>query len=107
MPQSIDDDEYDIEKETASNRKMLEERIPAQLNDIYRVLVQNRQGFEPWRLFGPTMIQPFGNVFPIEHFLRQLDDIHGTGARHYRRRPIPFMRAYLTENSTFYICPSI
>ncbi|MBE0619152.1 MAG: hypothetical protein IH605_01025 [Burkholderiales bacterium] len=48
--QTIDHHEYDIEKETAASRQMLEERIPARLNDIYRVLVKNLQGFEPWRL---------------------------------------------------------
>lgn len=47
---AMDSQEYDIEKETASSRKMLEARIPARLNEIYRVLVENRQGFEPWRL---------------------------------------------------------
>lgn len=41
---------YDIEQETAASRKMLEARIPARLNDIYRLLVENRQGLEPWRL---------------------------------------------------------
>lgn len=45
-----DPHEYDIEQETAASRKMLEERIPARLNVIYRALVENRQGFEPWRL---------------------------------------------------------
>jgi hypothetical protein len=48
--QAIDDPEYDIEKETAASRQMLEERIPARLNDIYRILVKDPQGFEPWRL---------------------------------------------------------
>ena len=48
--QAIDHHQYDIEKETAVNRKMLEERIPARLNEIYRLLVENRQGFEQWRL---------------------------------------------------------
>lgn len=47
---TMDSQEYDIERETASSRKMLEARIPARLNEIYRVLVENRQGFEPWRL---------------------------------------------------------
>lgn len=47
---AMDSQEYDIERETASSRKMLEARIPARLNEIYRVLVENRQGFEPWRL---------------------------------------------------------
>jgi hypothetical protein len=41
---------YDIEQETVDSRKMLEARIPAKLNDIYRLLVENRQGLEPWRL---------------------------------------------------------
>lgn len=42
--------EYDIEKETAASRAMLERRIPARLNVTKRALVENRQGFEPWRL---------------------------------------------------------
>ncbi len=41
---------YDIEQETVASRKMLEARIPARLKDIYRLLVDNRQGLEPWRL---------------------------------------------------------
>jgi hypothetical protein len=41
---------YDIEQETVANRKMLEARIPARLNDIYQLLVENRQGLELWRL---------------------------------------------------------
>jgi hypothetical protein len=45
-----DPHEYDIEQETAANRNMLEKRIPATLNVIYQTLVENRQGFEPWRL---------------------------------------------------------
>ena len=48
--QAIDDPEYDIEKETAGNRTMLEERIPARLNNIKRALVENGRGFEPWQL---------------------------------------------------------
>ena len=48
--QAIDQHQYDIEKETAVNRKMLEERIPARLNGIYRLLAENRQGFEQWQL---------------------------------------------------------
>jgi hypothetical protein len=48
--QAIDHHQYDIEKETVVNRKMLGERIPARLNGIYRLLVENRQGFEQWRL---------------------------------------------------------
>lgn len=48
--QAIDDYKYDIEKETTDSRKMLAERIPARLNVIRRRLVENSQGFEPWRL---------------------------------------------------------
>jgi hypothetical protein len=48
--QAIDDPEYDIEKETAANRKMLEERIPGRLNNVRRRIVDNPQGFDPWRL---------------------------------------------------------
>jgi hypothetical protein len=40
---------YDLEQQTAASRRMLEERIPTRLNDIYRIVVENRQGFEPWR----------------------------------------------------------
>jgi len=42
--------EYDIEQETAANRKMLETRVHAKLNGIYRTLSENRQQLEPWRL---------------------------------------------------------
>ena len=45
-----DPHEYDIEQETPASRNMLEKRIPDRLNVIYRALVENRQGFEPWRL---------------------------------------------------------
>jgi hypothetical protein len=41
---------YDIEQETAASREMLDTRIPAKLKDIYRLLVENRRGLEPWRL---------------------------------------------------------
>jgi hypothetical protein len=41
---------YDVEQETRASRKMLEARIPARLNDIYRLLVENRRGLESWRL---------------------------------------------------------
>ena len=46
----MDPDEYDIDKETVASRQMLEERIPAKLNVVYRTLSENRQRFEPWRL---------------------------------------------------------
>jgi len=42
--------EYDLEKETAANREMLATRIPVRLNNIRRRLVDNPQGYEPWRL---------------------------------------------------------
>lgn len=48
--QAVDDPEYDIEKETAASRQMLEVSIPARLNKIRRRLVENPLGFESWRL---------------------------------------------------------
>lgn len=44
--------EYDIERETAANRAMLEKRIPDRLNTIKLALVDiNKRGaYEPWRL---------------------------------------------------------
>ena len=47
---AMDSHRYDIEKETAASRRMLEDRIPARLNLIEGALARNRQGFEPWRL---------------------------------------------------------
>jgi hypothetical protein len=41
---------YDIKQETAASREMLDARIPAELKDIYSLLVEKRNGFEPWRL---------------------------------------------------------
>jgi hypothetical protein len=46
----MDTQEYDIEKETAVNRNMLQERILSRLGVIYRTLAENRQEFEAWRL---------------------------------------------------------
>jgi hypothetical protein len=45
-------DEYDIEKETAASRNMLETRVPARLNTIKLALVDidKRKAYEPWRL---------------------------------------------------------
>jgi hypothetical protein len=36
-----DDVSYDIEQETAASRKMLDARIPAKLNEIYRLLARS------------------------------------------------------------------
>jgi hypothetical protein len=46
------DHEYDIDKETAASRDMLERRIPARLNTIKLALVEidKRKALEPWRL---------------------------------------------------------
>jgi hypothetical protein len=45
-------DEYDIEKETAASRHMLENRIPAGMNLIKLALIEidKRRAYEPWRL---------------------------------------------------------
>jgi hypothetical protein len=45
-------DEYDIDKETAASRGMLEKLIPAELNKIKIALVDidKRKAYEPWRL---------------------------------------------------------
>ncbi len=47
-----DPHEYDIEKEAATNRNMLEKRIPGRLNTIKLTLIviEKRQTYEPWRL---------------------------------------------------------
>ena len=68
----MDPHDYDIEKETAANRNMLEERIPVRLNDIYRLLVENRQGFEPWRLALTIDL-----VQSIERNCREMLETHG------------------------------
>src|ERR1039458_4925937 len=49
---TTDPHDYDIDKETAASRVMLEKRIPAELNKIKLVLVDidKRKAFEPWRL---------------------------------------------------------
>lgn len=49
---NTDSHEYDIERETAANRSMLENRIPARLNTIKLALVDIDRGhaYEPWRL---------------------------------------------------------
>lgn len=44
------DDNYDIDKETAVNKSMLETRIPARLNRIYGVLTDGRQSIEQWQV---------------------------------------------------------
>ncbi len=43
---------YDIEKETAANRDILERRIPSRLNTIKQALIDidKRHAYEPWRL---------------------------------------------------------
>lgn len=50
--ETIDPHEYDIEKETAANRNMLEKRIPARVNAIRLALIEidKRQAYELWRL---------------------------------------------------------
>jgi hypothetical protein len=50
--ESIYPHEYDINKETAASRNMLEKRIPAKLNAIRLALIEidKRQACEPWRL---------------------------------------------------------
>ena len=40
---------FDIDQETAASREMLDARISAKFKDIYRLLVENRRGLEPWR----------------------------------------------------------
>jgi len=47
-----DPNEYDIHRETAASRDMLEKRIPAELNKIKLALVDidKRKAYEPWRL---------------------------------------------------------
>ena len=49
---AADSDGYDIGKETAANRDMLERRIPSRLNTIKLTLIviDKRQAYEPWRL---------------------------------------------------------
>ena len=49
---ATDPHDYDIDKETAASRAMLEKRIPAELNKIKLVLVDidKRKAYEPWRL---------------------------------------------------------
>ena len=49
---ATDPKEYDIGKETAANRSMLEKRIPAELNKIKLAFVDidRRKGWESWRL---------------------------------------------------------
>lgn len=44
--------QYEIEKETAANRAMLEKSIPSRLNTIKLVLIEidKRHAYEPWRL---------------------------------------------------------
>ena len=50
--QPTDPHEYDIHRETAASRDMLEKRIPAELNKIKVALVDinKRKAYEPWRL---------------------------------------------------------
>lgn len=49
---ATDPHEYDIERESAASRNMLEERIPTRLNTIKVALIdiEKRQTYEPWRL---------------------------------------------------------
>ena len=43
-------EQKDIQRIAADNLWALEENIPCRLNIIYKSLVDNRQGFEPWQL---------------------------------------------------------
>ena len=47
-----DPHDYDIDKETAASRKMLEKRIPSEINKIKLALVNidKRKAYEPWRV---------------------------------------------------------
>ena len=47
---SIDPGEYDIDQETTASIGMLDQRIPARLNEIYRFLAEECPGMEAWRL---------------------------------------------------------
>jgi hypothetical protein len=49
---ATDPHDYDIDKETAASRAMLEKRIPAELNKLKLALVdiEKRKAYEPWRL---------------------------------------------------------
>ena len=49
---ATDPHDYDIDKETAASRAMLEKRIPAELNKIKLALadIDKRKAYEPWRL---------------------------------------------------------
>jgi hypothetical protein len=46
---TIQPDDYDLEQQTASSIRMLEERIPAHLREAYRLLGENPQHFEGWQ----------------------------------------------------------
>jgi hypothetical protein len=52
MEATDDSHNYDVAKETAASRDMLEKRIPARLNAVKLTLVDidKRQAYEPWRL---------------------------------------------------------
>jgi len=47
-----DPHDYDIDKETAASRNMLEKRVPSEVNKIKLALVDidKRKAYDPWRL---------------------------------------------------------
>ena len=49
---TADPHDYDVDKETAASRKMLEKRIPSEINKIKIALVDidKRKAYEPWHL---------------------------------------------------------
>lgn len=51
-PKFRDIGDYDIDKETAASREMLEKRIPARLNSIRLALIEidRHSSYEPWKL---------------------------------------------------------
>jgi hypothetical protein len=69
-----DSHKYDIEKETATSRDMLENRIPSRLNTIKLALIDidKHQAYEPWRL---ALAVDF--VESIVHNCRQLLETMG------------------------------
>jgi len=69
-----DSHKYDIEKETAASRNMLENRIPSRLKTIKLALIDidKHQAYEPWRLALAVDL-----VESIEHNCRQLLETMG------------------------------
>ncbi len=66
---ATDPHDYDIDKETAASRNMLENRIAAELNRIKLALIDidKRKAYEPWRL-----ALTFDLVDAIERNVQQL-----------------------------------